>query len=161
LIDYLLEKAQFRSVSNNIIVLFPLGHLLGIDKGHAVRINTLLLIVFGLLGFLTSCAQTNRIPKDIPEAIQRATTRCDHEALAKNYEDAAREMQSKVKEHKKMLESYGSITFKSGKEGLELQSHCESLINAYEQAVKANMDMANSHRAIAAEKIKDAETDKL
>ena len=124
---------------------------MAIDKGHAVRINTLLLIVFGLLGFLTSCAQTNRIPTDTPEAILSATTRCDHEALAKHYEAAAREMRSKIKEHKKMLESYGTVTFNYGKEGLALQSHCESLINLYEQAVKANMDMANSHRAMAAE----------
>ncbi len=124
---------------------------MAIDKGHAVRINTLLLIVFGLLGFLTSCAQTNRIPTDTPEAILRATTRCDHEALAKHYEAAAREMRSKIKEHKKMLESYGTVTFNYGKDGLALQSHCESLIDLYEQAVKANMDMANSHRAIATE----------
>lgn len=116
-----------------------------------MRITTLLLIVFCLLGFLTSCAQTNRIPRDTPEAILKATTRCDHESLAKNYEDAAREMQSKVKEHKKMLESYGTVTFNYGKEGLTLQSQCESLINLYEQAVKVNMDMANSHRAMAAE----------
>ncbi|WP_394809462.1 hypothetical protein [Nitrosomonas sp.] len=116
-----------------------------------MRINTLLLIVFGLLGFLTSCAQTNRIPTDTPEAILRATTRCDHEALAKHYEAAAREMRSKIKEHKKMLESYGTVTFNYGKDGLALQSHCESLIDLYEQAVKANMDMANSHRAIATE----------
>ena len=124
---------------------------MAINKGYAVRINTFLLIVFGLLGFLTSCAQTNRIPTDTPGAIQRATTHCDHEALTKHYEDAAREMQSQVKKHKQMLESYESATFSYGKEGLALQSYCKSLINSYEQAVKANMDMANSHRAIATE----------
>lgn len=122
-----------------------------IDKGHAVRITALLLIVFGLLGFLTSCAHTNPPPTDMQEAIQRATTHCDHEALVKHYEETARELQSKVKEHKKMLESYGSVTFNYGKEGLALQSHSKNLINLYEQAVKANMDMANSHRAMAAE----------
>ena len=116
-----------------------------------MRINTLLLIVFSLLGFLTSCAQTNRIPTDTQEAILRATTRCDHEALVKYYEAAAKEMREKVKEHKKMLESYGTVTFNYGKDGLALQSLCENLINLYDQAVKANMDMANSHRAMAAE----------
>ena len=87
----------------------------------------------------------------MPGAIQRAATRCDHEALAKHYEDNARELQSEVKKHKKMLESYGSVTFNYGKEGLALQSHSKNLISLYEQAVKANMDMANSHRAMAAE----------
>ena len=152
----MLEEAQFHSVSNNIIVLFLLEYLLAIDKGHAVRIITLLLIVSGLLGFLTACAQTNRIPTDTPEAILKANTRCEHEALTKHYEDAAREMQSKVKEHKKMLESYGVVTFNYGQEGLALQSYSQSLINAYEQAAKANMDMANVHRAMA-EAIKAAE----
>lgn len=116
-----------------------------------MRITALLLIVFGFLGLLTSCAHTNSPPKDMQEAIQRATTRCDHEALIKHYEETARELQSKVKEHKKMLESYGSVTFNYGKEGLALQSHAKNLINLYEQAVKANMDMANAHRAMAAE----------
>ncbi len=121
-----------------------------IDKGYAVRITTLFLIVFGLLGFLTSCAHTNPFSIDMPEAIQRATTRCDHEALANHYVDTSRELQAKIKEHKKMLESYGSVAFHYGKEGLALQSHSKNLINLYEQAVKANMDMANSHRAMAA-----------
>ena len=151
LIDYLLEKLNSVVWYRNIIVLFLLRHLLAIYKRHAVRITTLLLIVFGSLSFLTSCAHTNPSSIDMPGAIQRATTRCDHEALVKHYEDTARELQSKVKKHKKMLESYGSVTFNYGKEGLALQSHCKNLINLYEQAVKTNMDMANSHRAMAAE----------
>lgn len=120
-------------------------------KGHAVRITALLLIVFGLLGFLTSCAHTNPPPIDIQQAIQRATTPCDHEALVKYYEETARELRSKIKEHKKMLESYGSVTFDYGKEGLALQSYSKNLINLYEQAVQANIDMANSHRSMAGE----------
>jgi hypothetical protein len=119
-------------------------------QGHTVQIITLLLIVSGLLGFLTSCAHTNPFPIDMPGAIQRATTRCDHEALVKHYDDTVRELQLKIKEHKKMLESYGSVSFQYGREGLALQSHSENLINLYEQAVKVNMDMANSHRAMAA-----------
>ena len=114
-----------------------------------MRITTLYLIVFGLLGFLTSCAHKNPNPIDLQGAIQRATTPCDHEALVRHYESTVRELQSKIKEHKKALESYGSVAFHYGKEGLALQSHSKNLINLYEQAVKTNMDMANSHRAMA------------
>lgn len=116
-----------------------------------MRITALLLIVFALLVFSTACTHTNPPPMDIQQAIQRATTPCDHEALVKHYEETVRELRSKIKEHKKMLESYGSVTFDYGKEGLALQSHSKNLINLYEQAIQANIDMANSHRTMAGE----------
>lgn len=116
-----------------------------------MRTIILFISVFGLLSLLTSCAQMNPHPMDMTQAIQKATTRTDHEVLTKHYEDAAREMQSKVQEHKKILEQYESNTSHYGKRALDLQAHCRYLINAYEQAEKANMDMANTHRAIAAE----------
>ena len=116
-----------------------------------MRIAALFLTVFGLLGFLTSCAHTNPPPIDMQQAIQRATTPCDHEALVKYYDETVRELRSKIKEHKKMLESYGSVTFDYGKEGLALQSYSKNLIALYEQAVQVNIDMANSHRSMAGE----------
>ena len=117
-----------------------------------MRIATSLIIVFGLLGLLTSCAQMAPHPMDMSQAIQKATTRSDHEALAKHYEDTAKEMQSKAEEHKKMLEKYESNTSHYGRQALDLQAHCRNLIHSYEQAAKGNMDMASSHRAMAAEK---------
>jgi len=112
------------------------------------KISNLILIIVGLLA---SCAQMNPHPMDMTQAIQTARTPAEHNVLAKHYDDAAKEMQSKVEEHKKMLETYESSTSHYGKQASVLQSHCKSLINSYEQAVKANMDMANSHRTMAAE----------
>lgn len=116
-----------------------------------MRIISLFIIVFGLLGLLTSCAQLNPHPMDMSHAIQKATTPADHEALAKHYEEAAKEMQAKMEEHRKMLEMYESNTSHYGRQALSLQSHCRSLISAYEQAERINMEMANTHRAMAAE----------
>ncbi|MDP1950114.1 MAG: hypothetical protein Q8K59_03300 [Nitrosomonas sp.] len=93
----------------------------------------------------------NPHPMDMTQAIQNAKTPTDHTALAKHYEDAAKELQSKVQEHKKRLQEYESNTSHFGRQALALQTHCRNLINAYEQAVKANMDMADSHRKMAAE----------
>lgn len=90
-------------------------------------------------------------PNGYDTSCSNCKTPADHNALAKHYEDAAKEMQSKVQEHKKMLETYGSNTSHYGKQALDLQSHCRNLINAYEQAVRANMDMADSHRKMATE----------
>lgn len=108
------------------------------------------LIIFSLLG-LSSCAQMNPHPMDMTKAIQNAKTPTDHNALAKHYEDTAKEMLSKAQEHKKMLEGYESNSSHYGRQALDLQAHCRNLINAYEQAAKANSDMANSHRSMATE----------
>lgn len=104
-----------------------------------------------ICGFLASCAQMNPHPMDMTQAVQNAKTRSDHEALAKHYEDTAKEMQAKMQEHQKMLEKYESNSSHYGKEALDLQAHCRNLIYQYEQAAKTNMDMANSHRRMASE----------
>jgi len=111
----------------------------------------LILIAVGLLSLLASCAQMNPHPMDMTKAIQDAKTPTDHNVLAKHYEDTAKEMLSKVQEHKKMLEEYESNSSHYGKQALDLQAHCRNLINAYEQAAKANMGMADSHRKMASE----------
>jgi Skp family chaperone for outer membrane proteins len=113
--------------------------------------KVVILIAVGLLSLLTSCAQMNPHPMDMTQAIQNAKTPADHNALAKHYEDAAKEMQSKLQEHKKMLETYEANTSHYGRQALDLQAHCRNLINSYEQAVKGNMDMANAHRKMATE----------
>ena len=111
----------------------------------------LILIAVGLLSLLASCAQMNPHPMDMTKAIQEAKSPTDHNALAKHYEDAAKEMLSKAQEHKKMLEGYESNSSHYGRQALDLQAHCRNLINAYEQAAKANTDMADSHRKMAEE----------
>ena len=76
-----------------------------------------------------------------------------HNSLAKHYEDTAKEMQSNMEEHKKMLEIYESNIPRYGKQASALLSHCNHLIYLYEQASKANMGMANSHRTIVLQRL--------
>ena len=107
-----------------------------------------LVAVFGLL---VSCSTVRPHPMDMTQAVQSAKTRSDHEALAKHYEDAAKEIQVKVEEHKNVLAQYQSSR------GIYLgytrlfTDHHQALIYAYEHAVAANMSMAESHRQLAAE----------
>ncbi|MEO8767170.1 MAG: hypothetical protein ABI363_02305, partial [Nitrosospira sp.] len=64
-------------------------------------------------------------PIDTPEiraAIQNATTRSDHEAVAKYYENAATQMQAKVKEEKELLEEYENKSYLYGRQAQDLQS---------------------------------------
>jgi hypothetical protein len=106
-----------------------------------------LVAIFALLG---SCT-INPHPMDMTQAVQSAKTRSDHESLAKHYEDAAKEMQAKVAEHKKMLAQYETRKSLYGKQAQSLISHCQGLIRIYEQAAAENRSMAESHRQMASE----------
>ena len=115
-------------------------------------------------GLLVSCSVAPH-PMDMTQAIQSAKTRDDHEALAKHYEDAAREFREKAEEHKKRLARYEAIAatenpFRSrigerdsiySKQAPSLISHCRNLVQLYEQAEEQNTAMAKAHRNIAAE----------
>lgn len=116
-----------------------------------MKIKIITLIIIGLLGLLTSCAQMNLHPMDMAQSVQTAKTRADHEALVKYYEDAAKEMQAKLQEHKEMYEEYEANRQYYGKRGLDMEAMCRAMIHFYEEAVKGNMDMANAHRKMAAE----------
>lgn len=106
-----------------------------------------LVVVLGLLG---SCT-INPHPMDMSQAIQSAKSRADHEALAKHYEDTAKEMQAKVEEHKKLLAQYESNKMVYRRFWQGFVTHCQGLVRNYEQAVAENMSMAASHRQMASE----------
>jgi hypothetical protein len=115
-----------------------------------MKIRTFL-AVLSVLSFLASCAQMNPQPMDMTQAVKNAKTGPDHNALAKRYEDATKEMQVKVDEHKKQLEEYENNSNHYGKQAQDLQAHCRGLIRYYEQAAKANASMAEIHRQMAAQ----------
>ena len=111
-----------------------------------------LVAVLAILGLLASCAQLDPYhPMDMTQAVQSAKTSADHEALAKHYEDTAKRMQAKVQEQKKMLEQYEAESYHYGRQADDLKAHTQALIRFYEQAAEANMNMAASHRKMAAE----------
>lgn len=91
----------------------------------------------------------NPHPMDMSQAVQNATSKADHETLAKHYEEAAQEMQSKVDEHKKLLSQYESKRYLYGRQAEDIKEHSEALINSYERAVAANRKMAEMHREMA------------
>ena len=111
-------------------------------------ITTLVLIaIFGLLG---SCT-INPHSMDMTQAVQSAKTRSEHESLARHYEDAAKDMQAKAAEHKKLLAQYEANRGLYGKQSSSLISHCQGLVRIYEQAAAENLSMVESHRQMASE----------
>ncbi|MDD4906432.1 MAG: hypothetical protein PHD39_09780 [Methylobacter tundripaludum] len=109
--------------------------------------KTKLLITLALtLGLLSACAEMNPHSMDMSQAVQNATSKADHEALAQHYEEAAKEMQIKVDEHKKLLSQYQSKSYLYGRQAEDFKAHCERLIDVYEKAAEENLKMANMHR---------------
>ena len=108
------------------------------------------LALVALLGPLGSCT-INPHPMDMTQALQSARTRGDHESLARHYEDAAKDMQAKAAEHKKLLAQYEANKNLYGKQASSLISHCQGLVRIYEQAAAENMSMVESHRQMASE----------
>ena len=110
------------------------------------------LSMFALLVSVTPMASAAADPTDTPEiraAIQNAVTRGDHVAVAKYYEDAAVELQAKLKEKKELLEHYEDKSYLYGRQAQDLQSHTQALVRKYDQTVKANMREAALYRKLA------------
>ncbi|WP_394753540.1 hypothetical protein [Crenothrix sp.] len=107
-----------------------------------IKLLITLLLTFGLLA---ACSEMNPHPMDMSLAVQNAESKADHEALAKHYEEAAKEMQSKVEEHKKLLSQYQSKSYLYGRQAQDLKMHCQRLIDVYEKAAEENLNMANMH----------------
>lgn len=59
------------------------------------RIGVLIFIIFGLL-----VSSVNVYSMDMGQAVHDAKTAADHEALAKYYDEAAKDMESKLQDHK-------------------------------------------------------------
>jgi hypothetical protein len=106
----------------------------------------LLIALIATLVLLNGCEGPNPHPMDMSQALQSASSKADHEALAKHYEEAAAEMQVKVDEHRKLLAQYQAKSYLYGRQAEDFKAHCEALINAYEKAVTANLSMAKMHR---------------
>ncbi|TAN53684.1 MAG: hypothetical protein EPN21_00870 [Methylococcaceae bacterium] len=109
-----------------------------------------LLAILALIPLLISCAAQSPHPMEMASALQSAKTRADHEALAKHYEEAAAEMQTKVDEHKQLLAHYERERYLYAKQWPAMADHCRNLIRFYEGATQENRQMAELHRAVAA-----------
>ena len=109
--------------------------------------------ILSLLGFIaainTSVSAREIADFDVDTAARNATTRSDHEAVAKYYEDAARKMESKAEEQKLLLEQYEDKSYIYGREAQDLQAHTYALVRKYEREAKANVQEAALHRQMA------------
>ena len=107
------------------------------------------------LGVLASCAQMTPLEAmqntNVRKAVQNARTRSDHDALTKYFEGAAKEMQAKAEEQRKLLEHYEEKGYLHGRQAEDRKSHAWALARKYEETAKANIKEAAAHRQMALE----------
>jgi hypothetical protein len=105
-----------------------------------------------LLASLSTGATATHMSVDTPEirtAAQNASTRSDHEAIARYYEEAATQMKAKLEEQKELLDHYQNKSYLYGRQAQDLQSHTEALVRDYEETVGADIKEATLHRQMA------------
>ncbi|SCY34872.1 hypothetical protein SAMN05216420_10511 [Nitrosospira sp. Nl5] len=107
------------------------------------------------LGLLAACAQLTPLEAvqntNIRKAVQNARTRSDHDALTKYFEGAAREMQTKAEEQRKLLEHYEEKGYLYGRQAEDRKSRTWALARKYEESAQANIKEAAAHRQMALE----------
>jgi hypothetical protein len=106
-----------------------------------------LLAVFTVMSPLAAVAENF----DIDAAVQSAKTRSDHEAVAKYYEDAAKEAQVKAAEQQALLEEYESKGYLYGRNAEDMKSRASAALRKYEKAAQAGSKEAALHRQLAAQ----------
>jgi hypothetical protein len=105
-------------------------------------------LALGIAGVLPGSRTPVAQAADIADQIANAKTPADHEAIAKWYDDQAKEAQDKADEHKKMGAAYkkepGAITSKT-----HFHQHCETLATNYAAEAKEYRALAAAHREMA------------
>jgi len=113
-----------------------------------------LYVVLSMLGLLASCAQLGSFEAqntDIGKAAQNARTYADHDNLAKQYENTAKEMQVKAEEQRKLMQHYEDRSYLYGTNGQTFQAHTSAMIRSYDRAARESLKEASFHRERAAE----------
>jgi outer membrane murein-binding lipoprotein Lpp len=113
-----------------------------------------LVAVVSMFGLLAGCAQTGAIEAnnaELNQAAQNARTYADHDRLAKQYKNNARQLLVKADEQKKLLSQYQEKSYMYGRQAQDLQSHTVALLHKYERAVESNIQQAAYHQKMAAE----------
>lgn len=109
-----------------------------------------------MLGFLSGCVQMNPIANiqssKIRSADQHVVDSSNHDAIARHYEDVAKEMKAKLRIQRQLLEEYEKRSYFYGARGQDLRSRTSANIRYYENSIKANLKEAIIHRKIAQDK---------
>lgn len=121
-----------------------------------------IIAVASMVGLLASCAQTGSLEAenaDTRKAAASARTYADHDRLAKQYRNTAKESFVKAEEQKKLLQHYEERSYLYGRQAQDHQSHTAALMRKYQQTAEENIKQAAFHQRMASELAKGGHAD--
>lgn len=98
------------------------------------------------LSFSGVAISAEQAPPFMEQQITSAKSKADHEALAAQYEQEAKDAKAKADDHREMAKAYARAGFG---EKHNLQAHCKTIAERYEQVAKESLAMAKIHRELA------------
>lgn len=134
--------------AQNIIATFPLFCLLAAFSPSSIAAGTAETSDIHLTAGNATIQNAQGDSKAAVKSYEDESSRM-HEAVAKHYEDVARELQAKIHEQKQLLAHYEDKSYIYGKRAQDLQAHADALIRKYETAAKENLKEAALHRQLA------------
>lgn len=121
-----------------------------------------IIVVASMVGLLASCAQTGSLKAENDEARKAAAsarTYADHDRLAKQFRNTAKESFAKSDEQKKLLQHYEERSYLYGRQAQDNQSHTAALMRKYQQAAEEYVKQAAFHQRMASELAKGGHAD--
>lgn len=98
---------------------------------------------------LQGCSLNNLHPANMDQLVSSARNAEDHAALARHYDDVAKQADASSEEHAKMAKSYENSGSYHGKQHEEGIWHCKVISNKYAEIAIENRNLAKMHRSLS------------
>jgi hypothetical protein len=111
-----------------------------------------LVAVLSAVSLLASCAETSALEKKNANshvASENAKGPADHDRLARQYENTAKRLLTKVEEQRKLLKHYEEKSYLYGRQAQDNKSHPEALLNKYQHDAEETLKQAAFHHKMA------------
>jgi hypothetical protein len=112
-----------------------------------------LVAVLSAVGLLASCAEAGPLEKKNANShvASENSKGHDHDRLARQYDNTAKQLLAKVEEQRRLLQHYEEKSYLYGREAQDNKSHAEALLNKYQHDATESMKLAAFHHKMAAE----------
>jgi hypothetical protein len=109
-------------------------------------------LVASMLALAFAFAGAPALAGPTADAVEKAQTPADHEAIAKTYDEEAKALRAKANDHRQMARRYSRpASFKGSRVGGAMEGHCKKLASNYDETAESAEALAADHREMAKE----------